>query len=56
MKYWLESLQENAFDVFTVVYITVLIIGYHYLNRWKRENDKKEMKHLMLEICDEVVK
>jgi len=34
MKYWLQSLSENGFDVFTIVYIAVLLIAYHYLTRW----------------------
>ena len=34
MKYWLQSLSENGFDVFTVVYIAILFIVYHYLLRW----------------------
>jgi len=34
MKYWLQSLSENGFDVFTIVYIAVLLIVYHYLTRW----------------------
>ena len=34
MKHWLESLSENGFDVFTVVYIASLFIIYHYLLRW----------------------
>ena len=34
MKYWLQSLSENGFDVFTLVYIAVLLIVYHYLLRW----------------------
>ena len=34
MKYWLQSLSENGFDVFTIVYMAVLLIGYHYLMRW----------------------
>ena len=34
MKFWLESLAENGFDVFTVVYIAVLLIIYHYMLRW----------------------
>jgi len=38
MKYWLESLAENGFDVFTVVYMAVLFIIYHYLTRWKINN------------------
>jgi len=43
MSYWLESLQENAFDVFTLVYITALVILYHYLSRWRSHNDKNEI-------------
>tara|TARA_R100000664_G_scaffold13144_1_gene21102 strand:- start:4971 stop:5168 length:198 start_codon:yes stop_codon:yes gene_type:complete len=34
MKYWLQSLSENGFDVFTLVYIAILLIMYHYLLRW----------------------
>lgn len=34
MKFWLQSLSENGFDVFTLVYIAVLLILYHYLLRW----------------------
>ena len=34
MKYWLESLSENGFDVFIVVYLAMLLIIYHYLLRW----------------------
>ena len=34
MKFWLQSLSENGFDVFTLVYIAVLLIAYHYLLRW----------------------
>jgi hypothetical protein len=34
MKFWLQSLSENGFDVFTLVYIAVLLIVYHYLLRW----------------------
>ena len=34
MKYWLESLVENGFDVFIVVYMAMLLIIYHYLLRW----------------------
>ena len=34
MKHWLQSLSENGFDVFTLVYIAVLLIAYHYLLRW----------------------
>tara|TARA_R100001443_G_scaffold59147_2_gene69519 strand:- start:181 stop:333 length:153 start_codon:yes stop_codon:yes gene_type:complete len=34
MKHWLQSLSENGFDVFIVVYLAVLFIAYHYLLRW----------------------
>ena len=34
MKFWLQSLSENGFDVFTLVYIAILLIMYHYLLRW----------------------
>ena len=33
-KNWLESLSENGFDVFIVVYLAVLLLAYHYLLRW----------------------
>ena len=31
MIYWLQSLSENGFDVFTLVYIAVLILINHYM-------------------------
>ena len=34
MSYWRQSLSENGFDVFTLVYISILLILYHYLLRW----------------------
>ncbi len=34
MKYWLQSLSQNGFDVFIVVYLAVLLLAYHYLMRW----------------------
>jgi hypothetical protein len=47
MKFWLQSLSENGFDVFTLVYIAVLLIVYHYLLRWyiniKFENTNKQI-------------
>mgnify|MGYP003111842416 FL=1 len=54
-KYWLESLQENAFDVFIVTIVIVSIIAYHYLMRWYFGNQIKELKELMHKIYDEVV-
>ena len=47
MKYWLQSLSENAFDVFILVYLAFLFIGYHYLMRWFIKNEfKKHLKEL----------
>jgi len=34
MIYWLQSLSENGFDVFTLVYIAILVIINHYMLRW----------------------
>lgn len=44
MKYWLQSLAENGFDVFTVVYIAVLFIVYHYLMRWYQDIRFKKLE------------
>ena len=35
MKHWLQSLSENAFDVFTVCITIIAFIAYHYLMSWK---------------------
>tara|TARA_R100001082_G_scaffold1842_1_gene1675 strand:- start:848 stop:994 length:147 start_codon:yes stop_codon:yes gene_type:complete len=43
MKFWLQSLQENGFDVFIVVYLALLFIGYHYLMRWFIKNQIEEL-------------
>jgi len=43
MKFWLQSLQENGFDVFIVVYLALLFIGYHYLMRWFIKNQIDEL-------------
>jgi hypothetical protein len=56
MKFWLQSLQENAFDVFIVTIVIVSIIAYHYLQRWFLYNQLKELKSILLEIFDEVEK
>ena len=44
MIHWLQSLSENGFDVFIVVYLAVLHLAYHYLMRWhiKAQTDKIE--------------
>ena len=47
MKYWLQSLSQNGFDVFLVVYLALLFIGYHYLMRWFIKNEfKKQLDKL----------
>tara|TARA_Y100001963_G_scaffold125118_1_gene176491 strand:+ start:357 stop:527 length:171 start_codon:yes stop_codon:yes gene_type:complete len=56
MSFWLQSLSENGFDVFTLVYIAVLLIIYHYLMRWYISNQLNEIKEMLLEIYDEVEK
>ena len=43
MTYWLQSLQQNGFDVFIVVYLALLFIGYHYLMRWFINNKFDEL-------------
>ena len=55
MKFWLESLQENAFDVFIVTIVIVSIISYHYLMRWYFGNQIKELKEILYKIHDEVI-
>tara|TARA_R100000808_G_C2142237_1_gene150021 strand:- start:83 stop:241 length:159 start_codon:yes stop_codon:yes gene_type:complete len=44
MKFWIESLQENAFDVFQVVWIGVAIFFTHFLMRWYISNKVEELK------------
>ena len=56
MKYWLESLQEQAFDVFIVTIIIVSIIIYHYLQKWYINKKFKEIDTILMEIFDEVAK
>jgi len=43
MTFWLESLQENAFDVFQVVWIGVAIFATHYFMRWHLKQLKEEI-------------
>ncbi len=43
MIHWLQSLSENGFDVFIVVYLAVLHLIYHYLMRWYIKNITKEI-------------
>ncbi len=56
MKYWLQSLQENAFDVFIVTIVIISIIAYHYLQRWFINKKFDKMESMLLEIFDEVEK
>ena len=44
MTHWLQSLTENGFDVFMVVYLAVLVLAYHYLSRWHIDIATKEIK------------
>tara|TARA_B100000424_G_C22666766_1_gene366285 strand:+ start:406 stop:576 length:171 start_codon:yes stop_codon:yes gene_type:complete len=55
MKYWIESLQENAFDVFIVTIVIVSIIAYHYLQRWYINKKMDELKDIMMDIYNEVI-
>ena len=43
MIHWLQSLSENGFDVFIVVYLAVLHLIYHYLMRWYIKNITEEI-------------
>ena len=43
MIHWLQSLSENGFDVFIVVYLAILHLIYHYLMRWHIKNITKEI-------------
>ena len=43
MKYWLQSLSENAFDVFTVSITIIAFIAYHYLMSWKLDIFKQQI-------------
>ena len=47
MKFWLESLQENAFDVFIVTIVIISIIAYHYLQRWYLHKHLQEIKNIL---------
>ena len=56
MKFWLQSLSQNGFDVFTLVYIAILLIVYHYLQRWFINKKFEQIEAMLLEIFDEVEK
>jgi len=62
MIHWLQSLSENGFDVFMVVYLAVLFLVYHYLLRWyidiRLKRIEKQMDALngtMNEALDEIL-
>ena len=44
MIHWLQSLSENGFDVFIVVYLAVLHLIYHYLMRLYIRTEIKKLK------------
>jgi len=50
MIHWLQSLSENGFDVFIVVYLAVLHLVYHYLMRWyiRTETSKIEQRQKII--------
>lgn len=61
MSHWLQSLSENGFDVFIVVYLAILFLAYHYLLRWyidikfkKIEKQINVLNELSHHIIDEV--
>jgi len=61
MSHWLQSLSENGFDVFIVVYLAILFLAYHYLLRWyidikfkKIEKQINILNELSHHIIDEV--
>ncbi len=43
MIHWLQSLSENGFDVFIVVYLAFLHLVYHYLMRWYIKSITKDI-------------
>ena len=44
MIHWLQSLSENGFDVFIVVYLAVLHLVYNYLMRWYIKTETKKIE------------
>ena len=52
MIHWLQSLSENGFDVFLVVYIAILHLIYHYLMRWYIKNIIKEIADTQIVILN----
>ena len=54
MIHWLQSLSENGFDVFMVVYLAVLFLAYHYLLRWYIDIRLKKVEE-QLEVLNETL-
>jgi hypothetical protein len=54
MIHWLQSLSENGFDVFMVVYLAVLFLAYHYLLRWYIDIRLKKVEE-QLEVLNETI-
>ena len=54
MKFWLQSLSENGFDVFMVVYLAVFFLAYHYLLRWYIDIRLKKVEE-QLEVLNETI-
>tara|TARA_R110002020_G_scaffold259331_1_gene473226 strand:- start:799 stop:1056 length:258 start_codon:yes stop_codon:yes gene_type:complete len=55
-NFWLQSLQETAFDVFMVTIVLFAIIIYHYLKRWydaiKYKKTKEKLNEIYYKVCD----
>ena len=45
MIHWLQSLSENGFDVFIVVYLAILHLIYHYIMRWYIKNITEDINN-----------
>lgn len=52
MIHWLQSLSENGFDVFIVVYLAVLFLAYHYLLRWYVDIRFKKVEEQLEDIIE----
>ena len=52
MIHWLQSLSENGFDVFIVVYLAILHVIYHYLMRYYIKNTTKEIADTQIVILN----
>ena len=52
MRHWLQSLSENGFDVFIVVYLAVLFLVYHYLMRWYLNVKFEKLEKLIADLYD----